>query len=39
MKDIGRRLPLDLACPRANRVVLVRLCAEPIQPVFECDLI
>ena len=34
MKDIGRRLPLELqACTRVNRVMLINLCTETIAPV------
>ena len=40
IKDIGRRLPLELQCSLyqgQHRVMLVSLCAETINPVFEGD--
>ena len=37
VKDIGRRLPLELACYRVNRVMLINLCTATIKPVFEGD--
>ena len=43
IKDIGRRLPLQLQCYnysvaiRVNRMILVSLCAETIKPVSEGD--
>ena len=36
-EDIGRRLPLELACTRVNRVMVTNLCAKTIKPVFEGD--
>ena len=37
IKDIGRRLPLELACTRVIRAMLINLCTETIKPVFEGD--
>ena len=34
VKDIGRRLPLELACIRVNRVMLINLRTETIKPVL-----
>ena len=33
VKDLGRQLPLELACTRVNRVVLINLCAETTKPI------
>ena len=34
IKDIGRRLPLEVACARVTRVTLFNLCVEMIKPVL-----
>ena len=37
MKVIGRRLALELACTKVNRVMLINLRAEYFMPVFQRD--
>ena len=37
IEDLARRLSLELACTRVNRVMFINLCMESIKRVFEGD--